>query len=188
MKRLLVLVLVVGMGVSAIAQCPVQVTVQRLTKKKFVQGEVRQSGNYNLYAPNQAGSSLGLRITVRNISTLPIEGGVVRWGVAKTRLAGDSRAGDVAYGGEEKCSLKPQGVQVFETEIVEAAREELQISQRAYGEKIRGHGVQVLLGGRIAWEEFVPATVRKSFENLKPVSEQAQEEKAAQTGKTKRKK
>ncbi|MBI5686355.1 MAG: hypothetical protein HZC54_14875 [Verrucomicrobia bacterium] len=187
MRRLLVFMLVAGMGVSAGAQSPVQVAVQRLAKKKFVQGDVRTVGNTTWYSSNQADASLTLRITVRNISISPIDGAVVRWGVAKTRLAGNSRAGDMAYGREEKCSLKPLGTQIIETETVEAARRESQLSQQAFGEKIRGHGVQVLIGGRVVWEEFVPATVRKSFENLRPVGEQEPAENPVRTGKTSKK-
>lgn len=176
MNKLLVLLVVVGMALSANAQCPVQVTVQRITKKKSAQGEVTTQGNMQYFQYNTANSSLTLRITLQNTSIRPVEDVVVRWGVAKTRLTGTGHAGDVAYGKEEKCSLKPKEVKVIETETVQAKKQESQISERQFGEKIHGHGVQVMIGGRPVWEEFVPGTIKKSFENLRPIEDQEKDQ------------
>lgn len=176
MNKLLLLMLVVGIALPVSAQSPVQVTVQRISKKKSAQGDVKQRGNTVWYWPNTANASLTLRITLQNISIRPIEDVVVRWGVAKTRLTGTGHAGDVAYGKDEKCSLKPKEVKVIETETVQAKKQESQLDDRQFGEKIRGHGVQVLIEGKPVWEEFVPGTVKKSFENLRPIEDQEKEE------------
>lgn len=176
MNKLLVLMAVVGITLSANAQCPLQVTVQRIAKRKSAQGEVTTRGNMQYFQYNTQNSALTLRITLQNISIRPVEDVVVKWGVAKTRLTGSGHAGDVAYGKEEKCSLKPKEVKVIETETVQARKQESQIDDRQFGEKIRGHGVQVLIEGKPVWEEFVPGTVKKSFENLRPIEDQEKEE------------
>lgn len=172
MNKMLVLMLAVGMAVSASAQSPVQVTVQRVTKKKSAQGAVNQRGNTIYFDYNTASASMGLRITIQNTSIRPVEGVTVKWGIVKARLTGDGRAGDMAYGKEEKCSLNPKETKVIETETVGAQKQEDQLSDRQFGEKIRGHGVQVVIGGRVVWEEFVPPNVKKAFENLRPLDDQ----------------
>ncbi|MFA6563333.1 MAG: hypothetical protein WCV00_15595 [Verrucomicrobiia bacterium] len=187
MKKLLMLIVVAGIAVSVSAQSPVQVTVQRISKRKTAQGDVRQQGNIIYYSPNTANASLTLRITVQNISARPLEDVVVRWGVAKMRLSGTSHTADVAYGKDEKCSLNPKEIKVIETETVEASRSESQLSDMKRGEKIRGHGVQVLIGGKVMCEEFVPPTIKKSFENLRPVGDQEKEEDQEKQPKKKRK-
>lgn len=175
MKKLLMLMVVVGIVISASAQSPVQVTVQRITKKKSAQGEVTKEGGIRWHGYDTASASVTLRITVLNTSAQPIENVIVRWGVAKVQLSGSDRAGNAAYGKDEKCSLRPKETKVIETETVEAKKQESQLSDRTFGEKIRGHGVQVLIGGRTVWEEFVPPAIKTSFENLKPLSEQDKE-------------
>ncbi|MCX6898222.1 MAG: hypothetical protein NT105_05935 [Verrucomicrobia bacterium] len=187
MKKLLMLIVVAGIAISASAQSPVQVTVQRVSKRKSAQGDIRSVGNTTYYSYNTANASLTLRITIQNISARPIEDMVVRWGVAKMRLSGTSHTADVAYGKEEKCSLKSKESKVIETETVEASRSESQLTDNKRGEKIRGHGVQVLIGGRVMWEEFVPPTVKKSFENLRPVGDQEKEEDQEKPTKKKKK-
>ena len=185
MKRLLILLVVAGMVISANAQSPVQVTVQRITKKKSAQGDVHTEHGVQHFQLNTESLSLTLRITLQNTSIRPIEDVVVRWGVAKMQLRGTTHTGDVAYGREEKCSLKPKEIKVIETETVEAQKKESQISERMFGEKIHGHGVQVMIGGRLVSEEFVPPNVRKAFENLKPLSDQDKEQ---EPGRPKKKK
>ncbi|MFZ2640701.1 MAG: hypothetical protein WA117_06910 [Verrucomicrobiia bacterium] len=176
MNKLLLLMVALGIALPVSAQSPVQVTVQRVSKKKSAQGDVRREGNIIWYSHNTANASLTLRITLQNTSIRPIEDVTVRWGVAKTRLTGSGHAGDVAYGKDEKCSLKPKEIKVLETETVEAKKSESQLSDRQFGEKIHGHGVQVMIGGRPVWEEFVPGTIKKAFENLRPLEDQEKEE------------
>lgn len=187
MNKLLLLMLIAGIALPASAQSPVQVTVQRISKKKSAQGDVRQEGNIIWFSNNTANASLTLRITIQNISSRPIENAVIRWGVAKVRLSGTAHTGDVAYGKEEKCSLNPKEIKVIETETVEAQKRESQLSDRQFGEKIRGHGVQVLIGGRLVCEEFVPPNIKKSFDNLRPIDDQEKEEKPENQPKKKKK-
>lgn len=187
MKKLLVLMVVMGITVSASAQSPVQVTVQRITKKKSAQGAVTQRGNITYYDFNTANSSMALRIALQNISIRPIEDVTVKWGIVKMRLSGSNHAGDVAYGKEEKCSLKPKEAKVMETETVQAMKQESQISDTQHGEKIRGHGVQVLMGGKVVWEEFVPPNVKKAFENLRPLEDMEKKEEPENQPKKKKK-
>lgn len=176
MKRLLMLMVVCWVVMPACAQFPpLQVTVQRLSKKKSAQGEVTAYGGGQLFMPNALSSSLCLRIRLQNTSTGPVDNVVVKWGIAKSRVWGTGRTGDSAYGKEEKLSLKPKEIKIIETEVVEAARTESQLSDHTYGEKIRGHGVQVMIGDKVVWEEFAPATVKKLFENLKPPGEDESE-------------
>ena len=158
---------------------PVQVAVQRISKKKSAQGDVRPDGRVVWFSPNTLAASMSLRITLQNTSTSPIEDIVVRWGISKIRLSGTGHGADAVYGKEEKCSLKPKEIKVIETDVVEANSTESQLTDRRGGEKIHGHGVQVMLGGRVLWEEFVPATVKAAFANLRPLDAQEPQEKPA---------
>ncbi len=185
MKKLLILMVAAGVVLSANAQSPVHVTVQRISKKKSEQGEVRRGSKVRIFPHNTADASVTLRITIQNTSGRPVEDMVVRWGVAKVRLHRGGQTGDVAYGRDEKCSLKPGEIKVIETETVEASSSESQLTDFRKGEKIHGHGVQLLVGGKVVWEEFVPLTVKKSFENLKPLNDQEKDE---DQGKSKKKK
>ncbi|MBI5822278.1 MAG: hypothetical protein HZA88_25155 [Verrucomicrobia bacterium] len=185
MKKLLMLMVAAGVVLSASAQSPVQVTVQRTSKKKSEQGEVRRGSRTRIFPHNTADASMTLRITLQNISGRSIEDMVVRWGIAKVRLRRGGQTGDVAYGRDEKCSLKSNEIKVIETETVEASSSESQLTDFKKGEKIHGHGVQLLIGGKVLWEEFVPPTVKKSFENLRPLSDQEKDE---DHGKSKKKK
>jgi hypothetical protein len=171
MKRLMMLLVAGGLMMPVYAQfSPVQVTVQRVTKKKSKQGKVEDRGSTIAFYPNDLFASLSLRITLRNSTAKPVEGVVVKWGIAKTRMSGESRGGGMAvYGAEQSCSLNPLETKVIETDAVEATGQEMQLSDRRYGEKIYGHGVQVLIGGKVMNEEFVPPGVKKGFENIRAV-------------------
>jgi hypothetical protein len=187
MKRLMIWFVAAGMALSAHAQfSPVQVTVQRVSKKKSAQGDFRPDGRVVWVSPNTLAASMSLRITLQNTTTAPMDDVVIRWGISKIRLSGTSHGADVVYGREEKVSLKPKETKVIETEVVEANSEESQLSDRRAGEKIHGHGVQVMLGGRVAWEEYVPATVKAAFASLRPLDAQEQHEKPANPGKPKK--
>lgn len=187
MKRLLILMVVVGIAVSASAQSPVQVTVQRITKKNSEQGQVKRVGRARVFQKNTESESLTLRVTLQNITSSSIENVVVRWGVVKNDISGTSHSSGVAYGREERCSLKPRETKVIETESVKAERKESQrFADRIFGEKIYGHGVQVLIRGGLVWKEYLPAAVEKTFENLKPLSEQDKESNREETPKKKK--
>ncbi len=187
MKTFVICMALAGMVLSASAQfAPVQVTVQPLSRKKTAQGDVSTSGRTTYYSPNTVASSMGLRITVQNTTTAPIEDVIVRWGISKVRVSAAAHGADVVYGKDEKCSLKPKETKVFETEIIEASSSESQLTDRRSGEKIHGRGVQILVGGRVVWEEFVPTTVKAAFANIRPPSSQEQEEKPVKSGKPKK--
>ena len=180
MKKLLILALLFGIGVCEGAQTNLDVKVERVSKKKYSQGEVVGTGQgRHTFYPNTGTASLTLRITLHNTSTSALNDLVVRWGIVKQQYDGRSKTADVAYGREEKCSLKPQETRIIETETVGATREETQLSQRVFGEKLHGHGVQVLLGGRVLWEEFVPGTVKPAFDNMRPLEAQQQQARTA---------
>ncbi|MBI5686180.1 MAG: hypothetical protein HZC54_13995 [Verrucomicrobia bacterium] len=170
MKRLLTLLVVGGLVMPACAQfSPVQVTVQRVSKKKNAGEKVTSSGNtITIYAGDYS-ERLALRITLRNTRPQPIEGIVVKWGVAKSRLdmQGSIRGGEAVYGGEQAFSLGPLETKVFESDAVEAGGKSFN-SGEGRGTKIRGHGVQLSIGGKVMWEEFVPATVKRNFDNRRP--------------------
>jgi len=175
---------VVGAVITASAQlCPVQVSVQRSSKKDSTPGSVTHHGNMVYFSSSKLSSSLSLRITLQNPLTGPVEELVVRWGIAKTRLGASGHGDIVSYGGEEKFSLRGKELKVIETESVEAGSRESLVSDRRSGEKIMGHGVQVLLGGKVVWEEFVPGSIKASFENLKPISELESKKKPAKSSK-----
>jgi len=171
MKRWIMLLIVGGLVMPVYAQfSPVQVTVQRVTKKKSKQGDVRPGGGVLWFSPNELFASLSLRITLRNTSAKPVDGVVVKWGIAKQRMGGTSSGGGMAvYGAEQTCSLNPLETKVIETDTVEASGQESQLTDSRYGEKIYGHGVQVLIGGKVMNEEFVPPAVKKGFESLRAV-------------------
>lgn len=188
MKRLMIMFAVLGMVISATAQMsPVQVSVQRVSKKDSTPGNVTHHGGMVYFSSSKLSAALSLRITLQNPLTGPVEDLVVRWGIAKTRLGASGHGDIVSYGGEEKCSLRSKELKVIETETVEADSRESLVSDRRSGEKIMGHGVQLLLGGKLVWEEFVPGSVKASFENLKPISELKSKKKPAKSDKSTKK-
>ncbi|MCX7826668.1 MAG: hypothetical protein N2689_14085, partial [Verrucomicrobiae bacterium] len=170
MKRLMMLLVMGGLVAPVCAQfSPVQATVQRITKKKFA-GETSASYGYMtvIYAGDYS-ERLGLRITLRNTKAQPLDGVAVKWGVARSQLdmQGSSRAGIRVYGGEQTFSFAPQETKVFETDIVEAGGKAFN-SGEGRGTKIRGHGVQISVGGKVVWEEFIPPSVKQHFDSIQP--------------------
>ena len=187
MKRLMMLLVAIGLVMPAYAQfSPVQVTVQRVSKKKSKQGDVRAEGGMLWFSMNDLHAALSLRVTLRNTTSKPVEGVVVKWGIAKTRMtSGGPGVGMAVYGAEQTCSLNPLETKVIETDTVEASGKESQISEHRSGEKIYGHGVQVLLNGKVVSEEFVPPGVKKGFEELRAVgSDEGKGEERRPTRKT----
>ena len=176
MKRWTIWMTLFGFLLSASAQMsPVQVTVQRVSKKKS-DGESSTGigGGWILIKPGDYSGILSLRITVRNASSQPLSGVAVKWGIAKARVSRLNRGNDVVYGAEETMDLKPLESKVVETATVEASGKSYNDGD-AMGEKLRGHGVQILVGGKVVWEEFSPISVKKGFENVRPVGSDAEE-------------
>ncbi len=172
MKTLLIWAVAVVVVASASAQVsPIQVSVQRAASKKDNPGNVTHHGGMVYWSSSKIASSLALRITLQNPLTRPIDDIVVRWGIAKVTVSTEGHGAPAAYGREEKCSLGPKQNKVIETDVVEANSRESPISDHRSGEKILGHGVQVLIDGKVVWEEFVPGSVKSAFDNLRPMED-----------------
>jgi hypothetical protein len=175
MKRLVMLVAVCGLVTPAGAQfSPVQLTVQRVTKKKDAGERVSEAGNMVIIRAGDYSANMALKITVRNSSARPLNGLTLRWAIAKSQVSEYSRGGDAAFGAEQTFDLKPFEQKIIETEQVVASGQQFG-SGEARGEKIRGHGVRVTQDNKVLAEEFVPVTVKKCFENLRPVGSGAEE-------------
>ena len=149
---------------------PVQLDVKIVNRK-------RESGGGAYYSNIQ--SSRALQITIQNTSPRPVTGVMVRWGIVKTQsriYTSDSQRNwrERAFGAEEKLELKPREQKVIETAEVGAAHEESHISGSIYGEKIIGHGVQVLINDKVVAEAYVPASpaIKRALEKLHPVEDE----------------
>jgi hypothetical protein len=168
MRNLVLLLMAWSLGVPAFAQVsPVQLTMEPVSKKKVKQGDTWHEGGIHYFARDQVEASRTLRITVRNNTRQPIEDITIRWGVAKVHMGGSGHGSPVVYGGEETLSLRAQETKVIETETIEARGQVSQLTDRRYGEKIFGHGAQVLVGGKVVCEEYVPSTLKADFQNLR---------------------
>lgn len=172
MKKLIVLLVLCGMALPLVAQMvPLQLDVKPVTRK-------RASGSGAYYSNIQSGRAL--QITIQNTSPKPITGVTVRWGIVKTQsrvyFSSDSQRNwrERAFGAEEKLDLKPREQKVIETAEIGAAHEESHISGSIYGEKIIGHGVQVLIDDKVVVESYVPASpaIKKAMEKLYPVEDE----------------
>ena len=180
MKKLMVVLLVGILAAPVWAQfSPVQITVQRVSKKKDA-GETATGigGGWVMIRPGDYSASMALRITIRNTGQQPVNGAIVRWGIIKSQVVGFGRGGNAAYGAEETIDLKGLESKLIETPTITASGQQFGDGE-ARGEKIRGHGVQVLLAGKVVAEEFSPVTAKKSFENLRPVTSAEQTTEAA---------
>ena len=171
MRRLLLLLLAAGVAAPLCAQSPLQMKVERISKKHD-SGE-RSDGVY-LYAADYS-ASMSLRITVTNTVPKPVIGVKVKWGIIKIQVRGRSatHGAEAAYGGEQVFDLKPMEKKILETESVGASGQHFNDGE-THGDRIHGHGVQLSIADKLITEEFVPATpnIRKTFENLRPVGDQ----------------
>ncbi len=176
MKRLLVWVGAVGGGLPLYAQSPLQMKVERISKKHD-SGE-RTEGMF-IYAADYA-ASMALRVTITNTAPKPVTGVKIKWGIVKTQVRGYSatRGVEAAYGAEQKFDLKPMEKKIIETESVEAGGRHFNDGE-THGDRIHGHGVQLTVADKLIAEEFVPGTpgIRKAFENMRPVGDQEKPEK-----------
>jgi hypothetical protein len=155
---------------AAAQMVPLTLDVKPVTRK-------RASGSGAYYSNIQSGRAL--QITIQNTSPKPVADVMVRWGIVKTQSRiyySDSQRNwrERAFGAEEKLDLKPREQKVIETAEVGAAHEESHISGSIYGEKIIGHGVQVLIGDKVVAESYVPASpaIKKAMEKLYSIEEQ----------------
>jgi hypothetical protein len=163
----MVWVVVCGTALPVSAQfSPVQLTVQRITKKTST-GDTYAG---TLWYPGDYSANMALRITVKNTTPQLVNGLTIRWGIVKSQVSVYRQGNDVAYGGEQTLDLKTIESKTVETDVVGATGKRFSDGDTR-GEKIRGHGVQVLRDGKVIAEEFVPPTVKKAFENLRPVAD-----------------
>lgn len=184
----MVWLVVCGTALPAFAQfSPLQITVQRITKKTDTGERHEAQGSATIIYAGDYSANMALRITVRNTTTKPFDGLTLRWGIVKSQVIGFRQGGDVAYGGEQPLDLKPTEVKVIETDVVSASGKRFADGD-ARGERLRGHGVQILRDGKVIAEEFVPPTTKKAFEALKPVGSQDEPAAPAEGKKTKGKK
>lgn len=149
-------------------QAQIQLTVQAVSHRKGV------GGGYT-YTSTQ--SSRALEITLKNTTSKPVTGVTVRWGIVKTRSGhynyrdSDRNWHERAFGGEEKLDLKPLEQKIIETAEVGAFHEDSHSRGTFFGEKITGHGAQVLVGDKVIVESFVPPTIKSLFDKISPVED-----------------
>ncbi|MBM3888932.1 MAG: hypothetical protein FJ388_07365 [Verrucomicrobia bacterium] len=169
MKRILVGLAVWGVLGVAHGQivAPVQLIVQPQTKKRGAGG--------GWYWSN-SNDSRTLHIIVKNLSAQPISELTVRWGIVKTRIGGSTRGPrQAAYGDEQKLDLKPTEQKEFDTPSLDVYHHDWVDTGTVHGEKITGHGAQVLIGGKVVAEQFVPPGVKPLFEKLRPMPKDEEE-------------
>lgn len=155
----------VVVGALFIYSATAQVVLVRLEVKPVVSKKNTPWDNGNRLIHNESRS---LNISVHNNTPQPILGVKVRWGIVKTQLAGKSnnlKASTSAFGKEETLDLKPLERKTFVTSAVEAQSKQFD-RLATQGEKIVGHGVQLLINGSVVAEEFVPPSCKKPFETL----------------------
>ncbi len=168
MKQGLLLFLWAAMVLPAAAQImPLQLEVKPLIMKKDVSVTFANGASYV--------QSRSLKITVRNTAPRPVTGVTVRWGIVKqhqSARANSKNPGTEAYGAEEKFDLKPLEIKILETATVDAEGHRYNYVS-PLGDKIIGHGVQVMLDGKVVLEEIVPPTVKETLTKLHPVGPDA---------------
>ena len=169
MKRILVaLAVCAALGVAHGQISPVQLIVQPQTKKRGA-----GSGWYW----RDSNDSRTLHIIVKNLSAQPINELTVRWGIVKMRIGSSNTRGprEAAYGAEEKFDLKPTTQKEIDTPYLDVHHHDWHASGTYYGEKITGHGAQVLLQGKVIAEQFTPPGIKPLFDKLKPMPKDEEE-------------
>ncbi|MBI5395572.1 MAG: hypothetical protein HZA91_09780 [Verrucomicrobia bacterium] len=184
MKRLFAITIITLTGMALPMAAQVRLEVKPVTSKKDVGGVYGNAAEYV--------QSRSLAINIQNTSAKPILGITVRWGIVKMNQGGyvsrsskGLRSGQsAAFGGEESVDLKPLESKRIETSAVEAGGRRWNYLSPE-GEKLVGHGVQVLIGDKVMAEEFVPPTVKNAFKELRPVGSDRDED-GKGSGKSKR--
>lgn len=129
----------------------------------------------------QSGAGRYLRITILNVTTKPLTGVTVRWGILKsmpqhavTTTFGNMRRQTVpvvAFGGQDTFDFKPRQEKVFETEFLDASVGKKSNSVFQSKEKIEGHAVEVYFDGKIVAQEYVGFRGAKHLlEELHPIA------------------
>jgi hypothetical protein len=156
---------------------PVRMTVVPMSNRK---ASGSQPGALQPMGGQQAGAGRYLRVTILNLTTKPLTGVTVRWGILKsmpqhatTSTFGNMRTQTVpviAFGGQETLDLNPRQEKIFETEFLDASVGKRSNSVFRSKEKIEGHGVEIYLGGKIVAQEYVGFRGAKyQMEELHPI-------------------
>jgi hypothetical protein len=154
---------------AALQNAPMNLEVQRVFRRK----DAADASIRGMDARSNYLESMSLRIIIQNFSPQSFTNVVVRWAIVKRAVGRNPMAKDVFWGAEEKLAFKPIEKKVIETPAVEAGGVMSSMMGRAYGEMIKGHGVQVLIGTNCVAEDTVPASLKISFKNLQPVPKPA---------------
>lgn len=197
MKTLVALVVLIILALPGHAQLPptIRLDVQMISKKN-----ADRSGKGFT-------QSRALHITVFNYGSKPINGITLRWGVIKNRTANTgssssttgnltvtsyyfSKSPAVAYGATESFDLDRSQTKVIDTPPIEASGAYWTTTPNVSktGEKILGHGAQILLEGKVMIDQVTPASYRPLFDDLQPLSAAASRETSADRGATTTKK
>lgn len=144
---------------------PINLEVQRVFRRK----DAADASTRGVDARSNYRETASLTITIQNVTPQSFTNVVVRWAIAKRAVGRNPMAKDIFLGAEEKLTLKPIERRIIETPVVEAGGVMSSLIGRAYGEMIKGHGVQVIIGTNCVAEEVVPTALKISFKNLQPV-------------------
>lgn len=138
--------------------------------------------------------SRSLAITVRNMAGAAISDVRVRWAVVKEAYDLDipektrknpgqtsnvkvrSKGPPQAYGAEKTLSLMPLQSQFWETEPIQSFEGRYHKDPPYPGDSIIGHGVQVLVGGKLVAESYTDARHKALFEKISPVADATPEQ------------
>lgn len=114
-------------------------------------------------------TSRRLCITLSNTTNKTIANVVVRWGIVREKTE-ESRS-VVACGGEEVIVLAPFETKTIETPSVDASVIRLSQAERIVlsgAERFIGYGTQVIIAGELMGTTFMPPSVERYFDDLKP--------------------
>jgi len=180
MKRLILMGIACVSATAVLAQelSPVRMTVVPVSNRKTSES---QTTALQPMGGQQAGAGRYLRVTILNVTTKPLMGVTMRWGILKsmpqhatTSTFGNMRRQTVpvvAFGGQETFDFKPRQEKILETEFLDASVGKKSNSVFQSKEKIEGHGVEIYLDGKIVAQEYVGFRGAKHLmEELHPIA------------------
>lgn len=130
--------------------------------------------------------SRSLAVTVRSTTGTPLNDVKVRWAVVKEAYDLDvpektrkrpgqtsnakvrSKGPPQAYGAEKTVNLAPLQALSFETDMVTSYEGRFHRDPPMPGDSIVGHGVQVIVGGRIVAESYADPRHKELLEKIQP--------------------
>jgi len=150
---------------ATLQNAPINLEVQRVFRRK----DIADGSARGVDARSNYLEITSLRIILQNLSPQSFTNVTVRWAIVKRAVGRSRTAKDVCLGAVEKLSFKPIEKKVIETPPVEAGGVMSTLIGRAYGEMIKGHGVQVFVGTNCVAEETLPTSLKISYKDLQPV-------------------